>query len=118
MRRLTRRALLGSGVVAASGNLAEAQNPQPPIRLQRPYHVLIGATPINLGTSGSVYGITLKAICPGEIIYIGTDSSVATTDGFPLSDGESLYLEVSNPNQIWAISTASSQRLVVLSYRR
>lgn len=98
--------------------ILDAQNPLPPVRLMRPYHMLIGTSVQNLGSTGVVRGVTLKAICPGETIYIGIDSAVTTTDGFPMTDNETLYLEVNNPNQIWAIATASSQRLVVFAHRR
>lgn len=60
------------------------------------------------------FGVTLKAdITNTGIIYIGnsdvTAGSAGSTDGFPLSPGETLTLEVSNPNLLYAIASVANQ---------
>jgi len=62
------------------------------------------------------FGVTLKAdITNTGIIYVGnsdvTAGSTAATDGFPLSAGETLTLEVNNPNLLYAISSANNQKI-------
>lgn len=62
------------------------------------------------------FGVTLKAdITNTGIIYIGnsdvTASGTAATDGFPLSAGETLTLEVSNSNIPYAIASANNQKI-------
>lgn len=62
------------------------------------------------------FGVTLKAdITNTGIIYIGnsdvTASGTAATDGFPLSAGETLTLEVSNSNIPYAIASAVNQKI-------
>lgn len=60
------------------------------------------------------FGVTLKAdIANTGILYIGnsdvTAGTTAATDGFPLSPGESLTLEVTNSNIPYAIASANNQ---------
>ena len=60
------------------------------------------------------FGVTVKAdITNTGIVYIGnsdvTAGTTAATDGFPLSAGESLTLEVNNPNLLYAIGSANNQ---------
>lgn len=60
------------------------------------------------------FGVTLKAdITNTGIIYIGnsdvTAGTTAATDGFPLSAGETLTLEVNNSNIPYAIASANNQ---------
>ena len=62
------------------------------------------------------FGVTVKAdITNTGIIYIGnsdvTAGSTAATDGFPLSAGETLTLEVNNPNLLYAIASANNQKI-------
>jgi hypothetical protein len=62
------------------------------------------------------FGITLKAdITNTGIVYIGnsdvTAGTTAATDGFPLSAGETLTLEVNNSNIPYAIASAVNQKL-------
>lgn len=62
------------------------------------------------------FGLTLKAdITNTGIIYIGnsdvTAGTTAATDGFPLSAGETLTLEVNNSNIPYAIASANNQKL-------
>ncbi len=62
------------------------------------------------------FGVTVKAdITNTGIIYIGnsdvTASGTAATDGFPLSAGETLTLEVNNPNLLYAIASTTNQKI-------
>lgn len=62
------------------------------------------------------FGVTLKAdITNTGIIYIGnsdvTAGTTAATDGFPLSAGETLTLEVNNANIPYAIASANNQKI-------
>lgn len=62
------------------------------------------------------FGVTLKAdITNTGIIYVGnsdvTAGTTAATDGFPLSAGETLTLEVNNPNLLYAIASANNQKI-------
>lgn len=60
------------------------------------------------------FGVTIKSdIANTGIVYIGnsdvTAGTTAATDGFPLSPGESLTLEVTNSNIPYAIASANNQ---------
>lgn len=62
------------------------------------------------------FGVTIKAdITNTGIVYIGnsdvTASGTAATDGFPLSAGESLTLEVTNSNIPYAIASSNNQKV-------
>ena len=62
------------------------------------------------------FGVTVKAdITNTGIIYVGnsdvTAGTTAATDGFPLSAGETLTLEVNNPNLLYAIASANNQKI-------
>lgn len=62
------------------------------------------------------FGVTVKAdITNTGIIYVGnsdvTASGTAATDGFPLSAGETLTLEVNNPNLLYAIASTTNQKI-------
>jgi hypothetical protein len=111
-------ALLGGALTYAPARL-EAQTTQAaPVRLVAPYRVAVGVAAVNVTASGNVRGVVLKAICPGQVIYIGADSGVTTATGYPMSDGETLTLEVRNANQIFAIASAAAQSLSVLPFER
>ena len=69
-------------------------------------------------TSVKCHGVVLKAICPGQTIYIGADATVSAANGYPMSDGETLSLEVFDVAEIWAIASAADQHLAVLPYAR
>lgn len=75
-----------------------------------------GAEQITTTSFSAKFGITLKAdITNTGIIYIGnsdvTAGTTAATDGFPLSAGETLTLEVNNSNIPYAIASANNQKL-------
>jgi hypothetical protein len=91
---------------------------QAPVRLRAPYQVVIGTTAQALTSSGGVLGVTLKAISPGQTIYLGTDNTVSSLTGWPLADGETFTVEVSDASTIWVVASAPSQRLAVFPYRR
>lgn len=62
------------------------------------------------------FGVTLKAdIANTGIIYVGnsdvTAGTTAATDGFPLSAGETITLEVNNPNLLYAIASTNNQTI-------
>lgn len=63
-----------------------------------------------------LHGVLIKAD-PGNsgICYIGK-SGVATTTGFPLSAGQSQFFELDDVNSIYAIGSASSQKLAWIVY--
>lgn len=59
-------------------------------------------------------GITIVADSTNTgIVYVGnsdvTAGTTAATDGFPLGAGESITLEVSNPNLLYVIGSANNQ---------
>ena len=65
-------------------------------------------------------GILVKADAENTgIVYIGDGTSVTAgdtdaTDGFPLSAGESIFLEITLANQIYVIASATNQKLYFL----
>lgn len=89
------------------------------VQLVAPYRVTVGATAVQLTNSTNVNGgVVIKAICPGQTLYIGISSAVTTSTGYPMSDGETLTLEVRNANQLYAIASAAAQSVAVLPFSR
>jgi hypothetical protein len=119
IRPLLIAALLGACVCLAPRAVAPVSaQVRNPIHLVAPYRVTIGAAAVQLTASGNVHGIVIKAICPGQTIYIGASSAVTTSTGYPMVDGETLTLEAANANQIYAIASAAAQSVAVLPYAR
>jgi hypothetical protein len=72
--------------------------------------VQITPTPLNNRSS-----VALKAVCTtGNAIYIGTTSGVTTSTGFPLYNENSLDMDLTGVNTIYAIASAASQTLCVV----
>jgi hypothetical protein len=88
------------------------------VRLTAPYRVTVGAAAVQLTASGNVHGIVVKALSPGQTVYIGASSAVTTATGYPMVDGETLTLEVRNADQLYAIASAASQAVAVLPFSR
>lgn len=47
-------------------------------------------------------------------IYIGPTNSVTTTTGYPLFAGDTLAMDLTDSNQIWAVADTANQVLAVL----
>lgn len=88
------------------------------IRIKAPTRSASGVAAAQLPDSGNVHGVVVKAICPGQTIYVGADNTVTTANGYPMADGDTLTLEVRNANQIWHIASAAAQSLAVLPFER
>ena len=61
-------------------------------------------------------GILLKAaVTNAGIIYVGnndvTAGTTGATDGFPLSGGDSVFIEVSDPSELYVIASVATQVL-------
>jgi hypothetical protein len=88
------------------------------VRLKAPYRVAVGVAAVPLTGLQKVHGHVIKAICPGETIYIGASAAVTTATGYPLSNGETLGLEVFDASTVYAIASAAAQSVAVLPYVR
>ena len=49
------------------------------------------------------------------IIYVGYDSSVDSSNGFPLEAGDSMYIPIDNPTKIYCVATIASQKIYWLA---
>lgn len=62
--------------------------------------------------------VLVRAICPGQTIYIGRFVDLAnvttTAKTYPLSDQQSLAFEVKNANELCAFASAAGCRLAYL----
>jgi len=63
------------------------------------------------------HGVCIKANpANGGIVYVGFNSDLTagsaapTTDGFPLSAGEAIDLEIDNANKVYVIGSDASQK--------
>lgn len=55
-------------------------------------------------------GVWVKAAAANtNIIYVGSDSSVTTTNGYPLAAGESVFVSIDNLNKVWIYGGAAAQ---------
>jgi len=105
-------------VLLSPAPVLEAQPNPAKVNLVAPYRVTVGAAAVQLTSSGNVHGVVVKAMCPGQTIYIGVSSAVTTATGYPMTDAETLTLEVRNANQIYAIASAPAQAVAVLPFTR
>lgn len=72
----------------------------------------IQITPSSLPNRSSVsFRVEADANTP---IYIGNDNTVSTTSGYPLYDGDTLSMDLTPSDTIYAISTTPGQVLAVL----
>jgi hypothetical protein len=84
-----------------------------------PYRQAVGAAAVQVTSSNPVNGgIVVRAICPGQTIYLGVSSAVTTANGFPLSDGDIITLGVRDANLLYAIASAAAQELAILPFNR
>lgn len=96
-----------------------AQGTRGPINVIAPYRVAVGTSAVQLTTSGNVNGgVCIKALAPGQTMYLGVSSAVTTSTGWPMSDRESLCLEVRNANVLYGIASAADQAVAVLPFSR
>lgn len=59
--------------------------------------------------------ISIKVTCSSQsIIYIGNSSSVTSSTGFPLFNGDSVQIDINGSNSIYAISSVASNTLFAL----
>lgn len=86
-----------------------------PLRISAPTRAVIGTAASQL-PSQSCHGVILRAVCPGQILYLGVSSGVTTATGFPMNDGDVLDLAVKNTNELYFIASAAAQGLAVLPY--
>ena len=89
-----------------------------PIRLGTPVRKTIGATAVAGPDSGQHHGFLVKALCSGQVVYVGKTAAVTTADGFPLYDKETLAIEGRNANEVYFIASASAQEIAVLPFDR
>lgn len=87
------------------------------ITLVAPFRVAVGATCVQLTASAGLKGVTIMPIAPGQTIYLGSDNTCTTANGFPLTNGQPASFTVSNSNQIWAIASAAAQAVSVFPWQ-
>lgn len=86
-----------------------------PARPSAPSRLTVGASAVQ-GTNVTGHGVIVKAICPGQTIYVGTSSALTTANGWPLADNESLAFEVKNANELYFIASAAAQAVALFPY--
>lgn len=73
---------------------------------------LIQVTPTPLANRSS---ISLRVTAAsGEAIFIGSSNSLTVNNGYPLYNGETLQMDLTTANSIYAIATSPTQTLFVL----
>lgn len=70
-------------------------------------------TPSPLANRSSV-SIKVMTTTNTDVVYIGTTSGVTTSTGYPLFNGDSVQLDLVASQTIYAIGTASGQRVFTL----
>lgn len=97
----------------------QAQPNRASVQVTAPYRVTVGTSAVQLTSSGNVNGgVCIKALVPGQTMYLGVASTVTTATGWPMSDNESLCLEVRNANVLYGIASAAAQAVAVLPFSR
>lgn len=72
--------------------------------------VQLAATPLATRSSVSVKALTTS----NNMVYVGSTSSVTTSNGYALFNGDSIQLDLTAAGQIWAISGAAGQSVFIL----
>jgi len=72
--------------------------------------VQITSSPLSGRSSLGLKALTIS----GSTVYIGNDSSVTTTTGYPLVNGDSLQMDLIATQEIWAISDNAGQTLCAI----
>jgi hypothetical protein len=86
-----------------------------PLRITAPSRATVDSAAAQ-GPNIPCHGVLIKAICPGQTIYVGVDANVTTATGFPLNDGDVLDLRVTNVNQLGFVASADTQSVALLPY--
>ena len=70
-------------------------------------------TPVPLVNRSSM-SIKVKTTTSVDMIYVGNSNSVTTTTGYVLFNGDSLQLDLTAPQVVWAIGTSPGQTVYVM----
>lgn len=100
--------LLVSGSSTVTGTVSTNENPLGVFQTSQ-YSVgltSIQITPTPLSNRSSL-SLRITA-STGAFVYIGTSSAVTTSTGYPLANGDTLQMDLSDASQIWAISNMAS----------
>jgi len=90
--------------------------PRPsPVRLVAPSRLAVGTSSVQ-GSNVACHGVIVKALCPGQTVYLGVAADVTTATGYPMGDGETLTLEVKNVNELWFIASAAAQAVSLVPF--
>jgi hypothetical protein len=90
-----------------------------PGRLVKPQRLTVNTagTGVVQGPNLQCHGVVVRALCPGQTIYLGTDNTVTTATGHPMVDGEEKQFEITNVNQLWFVSSLDGQAVSFFPYR-
>jgi hypothetical protein len=72
--------------------------------------VQLTPTPLTNRSSMSIKALTTS----GNIIYVGNSNTVTTSTGYPLFNGDSLQIDLTGVQVIWAIASAAAQKVAIL----
>lgn len=103
----------GTSVVTGTVNaniegLTAFQTSQYPVGITS---VQLTPTPL---TNRSSMSMKADLTSPSEVVYIGNSSGVTTSTGYALFNGDSLQLDLTPAQQVWAIASAPGQLVYVL----
>lgn len=77
----------------------------------------VGTTPVQITPTAlpNRSSISLRVEADTNVpVYIGNSNSVSTTNGYPLYDGDTLAMDLTPDDTIWAVSTAPNQNIAAL----
>lgn len=99
---------------AITGNVTAIQ---PPLNSFQTGQYTIGTTIVQLTPSplSNRSSISLRVTCTGSnSIFIGNSSSTTTLNGYPLYNGDTIQMDLSPTNSLFAIASAEEQTAFVL----
>ena len=81
--------------------------------------VLVDTTPVQVdGSVSNIRSATLKADANNsDTIWVGFDSSVSATTGFPLEPGDHIDIVIDSLSKIYVVSGTAGQKLYVIWVR-
>lgn len=106
--------VITSGTSTVSGTVSTNENPLNNFQTSQ-YTVGLTAVQITPSPLANRSSISLRVTATGSsAIFIGTSGSVTITNGYPLYNGDTIQMDLSTTNSIWAVANAAGLTMYAL----
>lgn len=103
-----------TGSSTVSGTVATNENPLSNFETSQ-YTITASAQQLTPAPLTGRSSISLRVTAdPGSAVFIGKDNTVTVLTGYPLYNGDTLQMDLSTINQIWAVTDTATPIVYVL----